>query len=147
MWCCPSVFPISVNGTIAYPVGRAKTLLKPKADHAIAPQHSQWVSHHTWKKKSQSSFRDYGNVICYHLSSGSLHSIYTCLQMFFRCPGIPAHLRAFPLVLWAWNSRPRGMRQAHSLASLITLLKCYLLREVFSNHPSITSLLSYIIYL
>lgn len=51
---------------------------------------------------------------------------------------LPLHLTAFALVLPAWNIRPQDIHLAHSLN---ILLRCYLLKEVFPDHPpSITSL-------
>lgn len=61
-------------------------------------------------------------------------------------PSLPPDLRTWTLVLSAWNSQPQDIHPAHSLTSLISLLKCYLLRDIFSDYHSITPLfLAYMI--
>lgn len=61
-------------------------------------------------------------------------------------PSLPPDLRTWTLVLSAWNSQPQDIHLAHSFTSLISLLKCYLLRDIFSDHHPITPLfLAYMI--
>ena len=121
------LFLISVNGATVYPAGQTKNLWKQKSGHAIAKPLMSFLSFLGGKKKKIKVFPKAQR--CHMLPPSFLFTPFhprlspcssdTCTS----CTSGPRHLFCLPKILY-----PQDICLAHSLN---TLLKCYLLKEVF----------------
>lgn len=127
------LFLMSVNGATVYPVGQTKSLWKQKSGHAIAKPSVGFLSFLGGKKKIKVFPKAQR---CHTLPPSFLFTPFhprlspcssdTCTSY----TSGPLHLFCLPKIFY-----PQDIHLAHSLN---TLLKYYLLKEVFSDHPSIT---------
>lgn len=119
-------------------------LVKPKAfenrSQVMPLQNPRWVFCHSWKKKKKSQGFPQGSETSYVTTFLLVHAIPPTQDTCTSYTSGPLYLLCLPKIFY-----PQDIHLAHSLN---TLLKCYLFKEVFSDHSSTTyTFLSLSIYI